>query len=68
LAGHQRLAGFFWLTQRTIADMAVRYGGHVVTVLAAASRTPSWRWNQRRAAASRLESLFFCSPEVGTGH
>jgi NAD(P)-dependent dehydrogenase (short-subunit alcohol dehydrogenase family) len=29
------LAGFFWLTQRTIADMAVRYGGHVVTVLAA---------------------------------
>jgi NAD(P)-dependent dehydrogenase (short-subunit alcohol dehydrogenase family) len=28
------LAGFFWLTQRAIADMAVRYGGHVVTVLA----------------------------------
>ena len=28
------LAGFFWLTQRVIADMAVRYGGHVVTVLA----------------------------------
>jgi NAD(P)-dependent dehydrogenase (short-subunit alcohol dehydrogenase family) len=27
------LAGFFWLTQRTIAEMAVRYGGHVVTVL-----------------------------------
>jgi NAD(P)-dependent dehydrogenase (short-subunit alcohol dehydrogenase family) len=29
------LAGFFWLTQRTIAEMTVRYGGHVVTVLAA---------------------------------
>jgi NAD(P)-dependent dehydrogenase (short-subunit alcohol dehydrogenase family) len=29
------LAGFFWLTQRTIAEMAVRYGGHVVNVLAA---------------------------------
>src|SRR4029077_11186518 len=24
------LAGFFWLTQRVIADMARRYGGHVV--------------------------------------
>jgi NAD(P)-dependent dehydrogenase (short-subunit alcohol dehydrogenase family) len=29
------LARFLWLTQRTIAEMAVRYGGHVVTVLAA---------------------------------
>jgi NAD(P)-dependent dehydrogenase (short-subunit alcohol dehydrogenase family) len=28
------LAGFFWLTQRAIAEMAVRYGGHVVTVSA----------------------------------
>ena len=27
------LAGFFWLTQRAIAEMAVRYGGHVVNVL-----------------------------------
>ena len=26
------LAGFFWLTQRAIGEMAVRYGGHVVTV------------------------------------
>ena len=26
------LAGFFWLTQRAIAEMVVRYGGHVVTV------------------------------------
>ena len=28
------LAGFFWVTQRAIAEMAVRYGGHVVNVLA----------------------------------
>jgi NAD(P)-dependent dehydrogenase (short-subunit alcohol dehydrogenase family) len=28
------LAGFFWLTQRVIAEMATRYGGHVVNVLA----------------------------------
>jgi NAD(P)-dependent dehydrogenase (short-subunit alcohol dehydrogenase family) len=28
------LAGFFWLTQRAIAEMATRYGGHVVNVLA----------------------------------
>jgi NAD(P)-dependent dehydrogenase (short-subunit alcohol dehydrogenase family) len=27
------LAGFFWLAQRAIAEMAVRYGGHVVNVL-----------------------------------
>jgi len=33
------LAGFFWLTQRVIADMAMRYGGHVVTVSAAISPT-----------------------------
>ena len=26
------LAGFFWLTQRAIAEMASRYGGHVVNV------------------------------------
>jgi NAD(P)-dependent dehydrogenase (short-subunit alcohol dehydrogenase family) len=28
------LTGFFWLTQRAIAEMASRYGGHVVTVTA----------------------------------
>jgi len=28
------LAGFFWLTQRAIAEMARRYGGHVVNVSA----------------------------------
>ncbi len=27
-------AGFFWLTQRAIAEMATRYGGHVVTITA----------------------------------
>jgi NAD(P)-dependent dehydrogenase (short-subunit alcohol dehydrogenase family) len=26
------LAGFFWVTQRAVASMATRYGGHVVTV------------------------------------
>ena len=28
------LTGFFWLTQRVIAEMATRYGGHVVTITA----------------------------------
>jgi NAD(P)-dependent dehydrogenase (short-subunit alcohol dehydrogenase family) len=40
------LAGFFWLTQRVIAEMASRYGGHVVNVSAtlaevAVSGTPA---------------------------
>jgi NAD(P)-dependent dehydrogenase (short-subunit alcohol dehydrogenase family) len=34
-AAQVSLAGFFWLTQRAIAEMATRYGGHVVSVLAA---------------------------------
>ena len=29
------LAGFFWLTQRAIAEVVSRYGGHVVNVSAA---------------------------------
>ncbi len=28
------LTGFFWLTQRAIAEMATRYGGHVVSISA----------------------------------
>ena len=28
------LSGFFWLTQRAIAEMATRYGGHVVNISA----------------------------------
>jgi NAD(P)-dependent dehydrogenase (short-subunit alcohol dehydrogenase family) len=28
------LTGFFWLTQRAVGEMAVRYGGHVVNVSA----------------------------------
>ncbi len=28
------LAGFFWLTQRAIAEMVTRYGGHVVNISA----------------------------------
>jgi NAD(P)-dependent dehydrogenase (short-subunit alcohol dehydrogenase family) len=39
------LAGFFWLTRRVIAEMALRYGGHVVNV--SATSTPS------RPASSR---------------
>jgi NAD(P)-dependent dehydrogenase (short-subunit alcohol dehydrogenase family) len=40
------LTGFFWLTQRVIAEMARRYGGHVVNISAtlaqvANSRAPS---------------------------
>jgi NAD(P)-dependent dehydrogenase (short-subunit alcohol dehydrogenase family) len=31
------LTGFFWLTQQAIAEMARRYGGHVVTVIATAA-------------------------------
>ena len=34
LAVGASLTGFFWLTQRAIAEMASRYGGHVVTVSA----------------------------------
>ncbi len=30
-----KLTGFFWLTQRVIAEMATRYGGHVVSIMAA---------------------------------
>ena len=40
------LTGFFWLTQRAVAEMATRYGGHVVNISAAIaevanSSTPS---------------------------
>jgi NAD(P)-dependent dehydrogenase (short-subunit alcohol dehydrogenase family) len=40
------LAGFFWLTRRVIAEMATRYGGHVVNISAtlaevANSKAPS---------------------------
>jgi NAD(P)-dependent dehydrogenase (short-subunit alcohol dehydrogenase family) len=40
------LTGFFWLTQRAIAEMAERYGGHIVNVTAtldesATSRMPA---------------------------
>ena len=34
------LTGFFWLTQRAIGEMAVRYGGHVVNVSAATADIP----------------------------
>jgi len=34
LASGVNLAGFFWITQRAIAEMATRYGGHVVNITA----------------------------------
>jgi NAD(P)-dependent dehydrogenase (short-subunit alcohol dehydrogenase family) len=34
------LTGFFWLTQRVIAEMATRYGGHVVNISASAAQVP----------------------------
>jgi NAD(P)-dependent dehydrogenase (short-subunit alcohol dehydrogenase family) len=33
------LTGFFWLTQRAIAEMVTRYGGHVVSVAATPTET-----------------------------
>jgi len=33
------MTGFFWLTQRAVAEMATRYGGHVVNVLATLAET-----------------------------
>ena len=46
LVAEVNLAGFFRLTQRAIAEMATRYGGHVVNITAtvaeiADSRTPA---------------------------
>jgi NAD(P)-dependent dehydrogenase (short-subunit alcohol dehydrogenase family) len=35
------LTGFFWLTQRVIAEMVSRYGGHVVNVLASLAEVAS---------------------------
>jgi NAD(P)-dependent dehydrogenase (short-subunit alcohol dehydrogenase family) len=40
------LSGFFWLTQRAIGEMAMRYGGHVVTV----STTPPYAADPGAAA------------------
>jgi NAD(P)-dependent dehydrogenase (short-subunit alcohol dehydrogenase family) len=34
------LAAFFWLTRRAVAEMATRYGGHVVTVTPAPAGYP----------------------------
>ena len=35
------LAGFFWLTCRVIAEMAARYGGHVVNISATVAEVAS---------------------------
>jgi NAD(P)-dependent dehydrogenase (short-subunit alcohol dehydrogenase family) len=34
------LTGFFWVTQRAIAEMAIRYGGHVVNISATLAEAP----------------------------
>jgi NAD(P)-dependent dehydrogenase (short-subunit alcohol dehydrogenase family) len=44
-------AGFFWLTQRAIAEMAARYGGHVVTITASVAEIAN------SAAPSALTAL-----------
>jgi NAD(P)-dependent dehydrogenase (short-subunit alcohol dehydrogenase family) len=41
LAVGVNLTGFFWLTQRVIAEMVSRYGGHVVNVLASLAEVAS---------------------------
>ena len=45
------LAGFFWLTRRVIAEMATRYGGHVVNVSASLAEAAN------SAAPSALAAL-----------
>jgi NAD(P)-dependent dehydrogenase (short-subunit alcohol dehydrogenase family) len=35
------LAGFFWLTQRVIAEMLKQYGGHVVNISATIAQAPA---------------------------
>jgi NAD(P)-dependent dehydrogenase (short-subunit alcohol dehydrogenase family) len=41
LAVGVNLTGFFWLTQRVIAEMVRRYGGHVVNISAALAEVAS---------------------------
>ena len=43
LATGVNLAGFFWLTQCAVAEMARRYGGHVVNISATAAETANSR-------------------------
>ena len=42
------LTGFFWLTQRVIAEMVRRYGGHVVNISATLAEVASSRSATRR--------------------
>ena len=43
LATGVNLAGFFWLTQCAVAEMARRYGGHVVNISATVAETANSR-------------------------
>ncbi len=47
------LSGFFWLTQRVIAEMLTRYGGHVVNISATLAKRCPVRWTTGRADAPR---------------
>jgi len=47
------LAGFFWLTQRVIGEMASRYGGHVVNIPATLAEVANSRAPPPAAAAGR---------------
>jgi NAD(P)-dependent dehydrogenase (short-subunit alcohol dehydrogenase family) len=69
LAVEVNLTRFFWLTQRAIAEMATRYGGHVITVSAtpgeaADSSTPAALaalTNGALAAATRSLAIEYAS-------
>ena len=43
LATGVNLAGFFWMTQRAVAEMARRYGGHVVNISATVAEAANSR-------------------------
>jgi len=47
------LAGFFWLTRRVIAEMAKRYGGHVVNVSATLAEVASSHAPEALAALTK---------------
>ena len=47
------LAGFFWLTQRVIAEMASRYGGHVVNISASIAEVANHRAPSALAALTK---------------
>jgi NAD(P)-dependent dehydrogenase (short-subunit alcohol dehydrogenase family) len=55
------LTGFFWLTQRAIAEMATRYGGHVVNVTATLAEYADSGTPAVLAAATRSLAVEYAS-------